>query len=345
MFGLMLNPYSIAPARSMVFAVFGGLAAASTATDSLVFGQTTDRSTVLPAATCVVVTPDGNQFAVGSQAGVVGRSFKNDARWSIPSKLDHVNSCAFSPDGSILAVAGGTPAVSGMVELWSWPNRELLGQLKGHDDIVNGVAWVRSGKLLATASVDRMLRIWNVESRRNVETLAGHSGPVLALAVSPDDQWLCSAGVDQTIRVWEVSNWKLKRALNNHLGTIHDLTFQPRTADKPMCLASASEDGTVRIWYPELGRLVRIVRHHVPVYCLAWNQNGTRLYSGAGDGSLRLMAGEYHRIAQTRQLTDGWVVSLAVSNASERVIAGTTKGRVEIFTPQQGEGESAGRSQ
>jgi hypothetical protein len=168
-----------------------------------------------------------------------------------------------------------------------------------------------------------------------LETLAGHSGPVLALAVSPDDQWLCSAGVDQTIRVWDVSDWKLRRTLNNHLGTVHDLAFQPRAEGKPMCLASASEDGTVRIWYPEIGRLVRIVRHQVPVFCLAWNQNGTRLYSGAADGVVRLMAGEYLRITETRQLTDGWVVSLAVSDANERVIVGTTLGSVEIFTPKR----------
>ena len=49
---------------------------------------------------------------------------------------DYNARATFSPDGRVLAVAGGTPAVSGIVELWSWPNRERLGQLDGHQDIV-----------------------------------------------------------------------------------------------------------------------------------------------------------------------------------------------------------------
>ena len=318
------------------WSLIGGLLVASVASNGALAEtpQAATKPGPTPALTALSVTPNGQNYVAGSQMGVTGGAFGKSPAWSVNTALSHVNAFAFSPDGSVLAIAGGSPAVAGTIELWRWPDRVQLGRLEGHQDLVNAVTWLPPrGKILATAATDRTLRVWDADSQQCLATLEGHSAPVLALAASPDGQWLCSGSVDQTIRVWETRNWQLQRTLNNHLGTVHGVAFQPGVVEgKPMCLASASEDGTVRIWYPKIGRLVRIVRHRVPVYCLAWTKDGSQLYTGSADGCVRMLGGERHAITQTRLLCDGWIVSLAVGDADDRVLAGTTLGDVVVAT-------------
>jgi WD40 repeat protein len=286
-----------------------------------------------PAIAALAIAPDGKGFVQGSQAGVFVRSFAGNDEQPFPTKLDHVNSLAISPDGTILAIAGGSPAEAGMSELWSWPARKPIGRLEGHEDVVYAVVWLPQQQAIATASADRTIRIWNPITQRCLATLTGHSGPVLALAVSPDGKWLCSASVDQTIRVWDTAAWQLVRSLNNHLGAVHSLAFRPTTEDsRPDYLASSSEDGTVRVWQPAIGRMVRIVGHGMPVYCLAWNSDGSGLYTGAKDGCVRLVAGESDQILRQRKLSDGWITSLAVRSGNEVLVAGTARGETAILT-------------
>ncbi len=288
-------------------------------------------ATPQPAVTALIVTPDGKGFLHGSQAGVVYRPFTSGAEEGLATQLEHVHAFAFSPDGKTLAVAGGTPAESGTVELWSWPARKVLGRFEGHEDLAHDVVWLASGKVIATASADRTIRFWDVADRQCTTTLTGHSGPVLALAVSPDGTLLCSGSADQTIRVWDAATGKLLRALNNHLGPVHSLSFRAPRDDVPPTLASASTDATVRLWHPATGRLLRIIRHPAPVYAVAWGHDGTCLYSGAKDGQLGRLdpdAADPRALA----LANGWIVSLAVCPCTGRLVAGDSHGRV-FFPP------------
>ena len=77
--------------------------------------------------TALAEAPDGSGWLRGSQAGVVFRSSRDGRERAIPTSLDHVLALAFSPDGSTLAIAGGSPAESGAVELRAWPSGDLAG--------------------------------------------------------------------------------------------------------------------------------------------------------------------------------------------------------------------------
>ena len=291
-----------------------------------------------PAITAIAVTPDGKGFVFGSQAGVTFRDWDGTSNQSIATELDNVHSLAFSPDDSRLAVAGGSPAEFGSVELWSWPQRKRVGQLEGHDDVVYDAVWLGDGKWIVTGSADRTVRVWEAATGKQLAKLAGHSGPVLCLAISPDGKLLCSGSADATIRVWDTGDWRLVRAMTNHLGPVHGLAFRSMTdrapdgERPPAVLASAGGDGTVRIWQPAIGRLVRIVRHPSPVHCLVWDDRGV-LWSGAKDGRLRAIDSENGEVTNERPAGGGCLFTLVASSAAHRLIAGSASGEVTVIEP------------
>jgi len=287
----------------------------------------TARSSDKPAITALAFTPDGQGYVQGSQSRLVFRPLDGKSEKTIASQLDHVHALAFSPDGKLLAIAGGSPAEAGYVEIVSWPDGKRVGQLEKHDDVVYDVCWLPGGKALATASGDRTVRIWNADTRQPIHTLRGHSGPVLAVAVSPDGKLLCSGSGDQTIRVWDPESGKVLRTLNNHLGAVHSLAFRPGLKTGHAELASTAEDGTLRIWQPAIGRLLRIVRHGSPTFCVGWSADGAKVHTGAKDGVIRTVDGESDEVLSQQKLEAGWPVSLAVLEG--RLLVGTSRGEVK----------------
>jgi WD40 repeat protein len=282
-----------------------------------------------PAVTALALTADGKSYLSGSQAGVFCRSLIGSDEGTIPVKLDHVLALAFSPEGARLAIAGGSPAESGAVEIMSWPGRKLLGRLDGHEDVVTDVCWLADGKTLATSSADRTIRVWDAADGKCLTTLRGHSGPVLALAVSPDGKWLCSGSADQTIRVWNTATRQLARSLDNHLGAVHSLAYRPPAENPHHYLASASTDGTVRVWQPAIGRMVRIVRLQSPIHAVVWNRAGDRLHAGGKDGILRTIDADSDEIIHQENLSQGAITVLAVGDGG-RIHAGTSRGDVRM---------------
>jgi WD40 repeat protein len=287
----------------------------------------TGRAQAKPSITALAVTPDGKGCVHGSQAGVFVRL--DDGAQRIATECENVCALAFAPDGSFLAIAGGTPGESGLVEIYSWPARQRVARMVGHTDLVHAVAWLPDGKSLATASADRSVRLWLRETGTPLATLSGHSGPVLALALSPDGNWLCSGSADATIRVWSVPDKKLVRSLNNHLGAVTALSFRPAKEDQPRpYLASASLDGTVRIWQPTIGRMVRIVRHPGPVVGLCWERDGSHLASAAQEGKLRRIDGDSDTVVAERKLDGGRIASLVLRPGDNSPLVGHADGSI-----------------
>jgi WD40 repeat protein len=71
---------------------------------------------------------------------------------------------AFSPDGKLLATAGG----DGSVRMWDLATRQAIGAPLPADygGDVTGVAFSPDGKLLATAGGDGVVRLWNTATRQ-----------------------------------------------------------------------------------------------------------------------------------------------------------------------------------
>jgi WD40 repeat protein len=274
-----------------------------------------------PPVTALAFTPDGKSVLVGSQAGVQVRSWPElKPLRSLPTELSHVHDLAFSPDGRMLALAGGSPAENGTIELLEWPDAKLRHRVRLHKDVVHAVAWASDSATLVTASADQTVRRMNAESAKASAVFEGHSRGVLAAVLLPGDKQLVTAGGDESLRVWAVSTGEIERILSNHTRSVTGLAVRPG-GDPPM-LVSISDDRTVRIWQPTLGRMVRFARLPSEPRAVAWTTDGASIVVACKDGALRVIDPETVEVRQTIPAIDGVAYPLAVAPDGSVLVGG-----------------------
>lgn len=235
------------------------------------------------------------------------------------------NGCAYSPDGSTLAVSFGNN-----VTLWDATNGSLLRELRGHADSVYGLAFSPDGSQLASGAADKRAIVWDVEAGRALQTLAGHTGPVWRCRYSPDGAQLFTGSWDETVGIWDTATGELLTRLANQRSRVLDLAVtaplfavvegsrlaQVRSREWPnpagsrahtstimSCVASpdgalvatGGADGLVLLWDTATGQVqARLSGHTTWVYDTAFSDDGSKLVSASRDGSVRLwdVAGE-----------------------------------------------------
>lgn len=283
---------------------------------------------VAPPVTALAIAPDAHVAVAGSQAGLQLYSWPDlQPTRKLATQLEHINDLAFSPDGTLLAVGGGVPSESGTLEIYRWPNGELLRSTRLNNDLICAVAWRADSAVVATASADRQVQLSDVTSGTILHVLAGHSRGVLAVAFLGDRPEIATAGIDESLRVWDGQTGKLQRTLPNHIGAVQDLALRPATGTAPPMLSSIGADRTVRLWQPTLGRLMRFVRLKSTPQAVAWNSDGTALIAVCSDGCVRVIEPETVTVVQELPAIDGIAYSLAVG-ADGSVLVGGRNGQL-----------------
>jgi WD40 repeat protein len=110
----------------------------------------------------------GARLAVGSEDGLI-RMWNVEQR-TVSGAMDNgtddtVNALAFSPDGSLLAAAGGTTeglTRDNSIRLWDSTTFVVLQGLTGHRAAVRALAFNPDGTRLASVAEDDTLRLWGV---------------------------------------------------------------------------------------------------------------------------------------------------------------------------------------
>lgn len=146
----------------------------------------------------IALAPDGQALAVATHLAVdVWDLAAKEIRMSL-SQSSPVHAVAYAPDGRTLAVA-----TRRRVTLWDTTGGASRAALKGHDKLINSIAFTPDGRALLSGSNDGTVRVWDVASGRQSAAYDWQIGRVHVVAVAPDGM-RAAAGGDAAIVVWDL---------------------------------------------------------------------------------------------------------------------------------------------
>ena len=187
--------------------------------------------------------------------------------------------------------------------------------LPGSGGPIHALARSEGEALLSAAHEDGSIRIWNLDSRRQIREIAAHEGPVRDLAAGPDGT-VYSGGADGKVKVWRASGELVRTMID--LGVhVPSLSLDPTGAR--IAIAGHGPFVSVRDTRTdeELGRLEGFGKPESGSYdgaLVEFIEDGARLLTASGDGTLRLWDAESFREVEAprrREQSAGWALAAA----------------------------------
>ncbi|KAF9337393.1 hypothetical protein BGZ91_009486 [Linnemannia elongata] len=188
--------------------------------------------------------PDGNQFANGSRDRNV-RKYNHSIGGAITEGwAKRVDVMAYSPCCRYLAFSDW----ENTVRLRDIQDPEqfhvLLDVKRAISNIIGGIAFSRTGLLLAIASWNGTVWLFDTQSRELLKSRRLIRGRVLVATFSPSGQQL-ALGSDSSIYLWDLQSKRPRIKLQGHRAIAISLSYSPCG----QWLVSGSEDKTARLWH------------------------------------------------------------------------------------------------
>jgi WD40 repeat protein len=287
---------------------------------------------VKAAISSLAFQPGGAALALGSYREIVlvGANGKPIAK--LEGHANQVRGLAFSPDGKLLAAAGGNPGQFGEIKLWSVADKRELLSIRGHRDNIFAIAFSPDGKLLASCSYDRLVKLWDAATGKEVRNLKDHTDAVFAVAFSPDGKLLASASADRTIKIWNPVTGERLYTLGDGLDAMNTVAFHPSGG----LLAGAGADRVIRVWEvnEKEGKQVRsMIAHEDAINQVVFSPDGKTLASTGADRVIKLWDATTPQLTEIKMLErqPDWALVMAYAPDGKRLAVGRYDGSVATY--------------
>jgi WD40 repeat protein len=294
---------------------------------------------VVGAVTAVAFDPAARRMAVGGyQSGhLLGLT---DRKWTaaLDGHADLVRAAAFSPDGKLLALAGGPSGRFGEIKIWNVEAAapRLLSTLRGHTDAILSIAFSPANGTLASASYDKLVKLWDVAAGKEIRSLKEHSDAVYTVAFTGDGRHVVSGAGDRTIKVWEVESGRRLVTISDPLDSVYAVAVHPSGGQ----IAAAGADRMIRTWAWEEGFAsagtspvlrASTFAHGEAVLRLAYSKDGSTLVSAGADRVIKVWDAATLREKMLLEPQPDWVMGLALSGDGKWLAAGRYDGTVGLY--------------
>lgn len=282
--------------------------------------------------TALAFHPSGNElFAAGYHEITVWNPADGTLLRRIKDIAQRTHAISFNADGSLMAVASGTPGRLGEALLVNPAGGSLVRALGISGDEVFDAQFSPDGQRLATAGADRTIRIYDVASGNQVRAIENHADWVMAVAWSPDGTKLASASRDKTAKLFEAATGDLLATHSGHGEPVYGIAFK---ADGQQ-VYSAGRDRKIRAWKITDGTSAgETGGFGEEVYKLV-SRDGSFFAASADKTVRQFRDSDRGQVRQFDGQTD-WVYSVAVHSATKRVASGAYNGQVVVWNLDDG---------
>jgi WD40 repeat protein/basic membrane lipoprotein Med (substrate-binding protein (PBP1-ABC) superfamily)/DNA-binding SARP family transcriptional activator len=199
---------------------------------------------ILKVAYKVTFHPDGSHTAFVKKGGVlvVVDSYTGEILYESRCE-DTVLSFDYSPDGSMIAIAG----MHGFIQFFDAATGKELNKIDlGVDAVMNNyLAFSPDGKKMAVSTVMGHMQLWDLDNWSLIWSKKPAPGKTLTqINFSPDGQFLVTSGGEPGALVWEAATGEFVMALLGHTAWTFNAIFNP-AGDQ---ILSSSIDGSTIVW-------------------------------------------------------------------------------------------------
>jgi WD40 repeat protein len=190
----------------------------------------------------------------------------------------------------------GSKLFTGSYDPKIWVRDLMTGEMRsltGHTDAVYCLQ-MGLGQLFS-GSADMTIKVWDLKTHTCLHTILTR-GEVLCLQLSPDGTKLFSGSSDHTIQIWDLGTyteedakivgWASAKAVDKSLGRASSIQSPDRPSDLSTAFALAQQP--IFASSSVYTCLHTLVGHTNTILCLQVSPDGTALFSGSADTTIRV---------------------------------------------------------
>ena len=323
-----------------------------------------------PLITALDYSPDNQLLAVSGYHEVLLHKADGSGLVSrLVGLSERINAVAFSPDGTQLAVAGGSPGRFGEVQIWDLEKKRLRLSIPATFDTVYGVSWSHDGTKVAFGCPDNTMRVIETEKGQQILFLGAHSDWVLGTTFSKDSTYLVSISRDRTMKLTEVGTQRFIDNITSITpgalkGGLQAVARNPQKSEQKVKSTAVGTDMTEK-WYDELliggsDGVPRLYKMHrtqkrvigddfnklrefpaMPgrIYAVAFHPDGSKFVAGSsldGKGEVRVYQTADAKVVSTLASPTGAIFSLAWRPDGTQVAVAGFDGVIRLMDPATG---------
>lgn len=215
-------------------------------------------------------------------------------------------------------------------------NPRLITYLRGHDGLLQHVAFSPENHWLATAGSNGQIFLWDLETRKIVREFIGHDPTQLVnrIAFNPDGTLLASGSDDATVIVWDVATGEPLHTFGDHDAWVQSVDFSPDGTH----LLSAGGDRRVIVREVESGEPVLVFSGHTgPLWDAVFSSTGAYIGTTSADGTAKIWDAFNGEELATLSGHTGPVFNLAFDERDQIVVTAGGDGTLIKWDWQLGE--------
>ncbi len=306
-----------------------------------------------PVVTALDYSPDSTLLAVSGDHEVL--LHKADGSGLVARLIglsERIESVAFSPNGKLLAVAGGAPGRFGEVQIWEVATKKLKLSLPVTNDTVYGARWSPDGTKLSFGCGDNTLRAIEAATGKQVLYQGAHNDWVLDTIFSVTGSHLVSVSRDMSMKLTEVATQRFVDNITSITpgalkGGLMSVDRHPKNEE----VVIGGSDGVPKIYRifrdpkkprqigDDFNKIIAFPAMPGRVFAVRYSPDGTRIVAGSskdGKGEVRVYQASDAKLIATLEGQKGAVNAVAYRRDGKQIASAGFDGVVRLNDAQTG---------